>query len=285
MWEAVASALLIHIGKTAIDKFWSNRHSSKSLVVNQTGNVTRSTRDEAGRTVIRKDLTGLRSQKSESLFGNLYLPSTVQGQIVGDEIGLVLVFGEENEQVLLFEADINHGYEIDLPFGSYSIFVFIIDPEEPDLFDAEIYAVGFPTAQDVDLSGIQTISLDEYEDIWDLVDISPVRIKKGGPFYLDFILFDTDVELDLPKSFSEIFQEEEQELGYICSHCETHVTSIICSCGASIDDIACNSCGSQFPLCDICPNCYTDIESIVCYQCQRIISALNCPGCGNLLPI
>ncbi len=205
--------------------------------------------------------------------------------MVGDEIALVLVIEENNQQIFLFEADINVGYEIDLPYGIYSIYVFLMDPEGPNLFDAAIYAIVFHCAEHIDLSRIGSFSLAEYDNVWDLVDEIPIKITIGGPFYLDFILIDSDVEPDLPKSFSELLKEGGQEIGYICPNCGTQATSIIDACGATINDVRCNACGNWSPISDICPHCKKDIESIICYKCGRMISALTCPGCGKMIPI
>ncbi len=204
MFEPVAIGLLTYIGKKTIDAFWSNRQSSNSLVVNHTGQITFSHRDAYGRTVIGSDLTGSAVQDHETLFGDLYLPDTLQDFFLGDEIVLILVVGEDSQQVILFEADIDTGYEIELQHGLYSIFVFVMDPEDPDLLNATIFAVGLPCAEGIDLSGIDSFYLDEDEDIWNLVDLSYVEITRGGPFYLDFILFDTEQEPEFPLSLSEL---------------------------------------------------------------------------------
>lgn len=284
MWEAVASALIIHIGKTAIDKFWVSKNSSSAPVVSQNGIVSYGTKDMQGRTVISKDLTGPRQQVG-TLFGNFYFLESLQEDLVGDEVALVLVIGEDNQQVLLFEADIDRGYKIDLPYGLYSVFIFILDPTAQDLINAEIYGVGFPTAENVDLSGLKTISLKKYEDFYNLVDTTPVRIMNANPCYLDFILFDTQVELDLPLSFAELFEDQQDIFGYYCPRCNTHVTSISCTCGNVIDELRCGSCGAISPVSDICPNCYADITSLQCPRCRRTITSLVCPTCWTSIPV
>jgi len=280
MWEAVAIALISHIGKVAIDKFWTNKDPLKSTVVNNAGIISYSGKDPQGRTVISKNITGIQYQQSGTLFGKLYLPDTLQNTLVGDEVALVLVIGEDNDQVLLFEADMYNGYVIDLPFGLYSVFTFVLDPTAVDLFSAEIYGVGLPNAEHIDLTGIDFIDVDNYDDILDLVDLSPVRIFSTQPCFLDFIVFDTDVETDLPRTFSEIFAQESEVFGYYCPRCNTHVTYIICSCGAEIDRFTCPACGVQSPVSDICPNCYTDIKSLRCYRCRNEIDTLICPSCS-----
>lgn len=284
MWEAVASALIIHIGKSAIDKLWVTKNSSSSPVVSQNGIVSYGSKNMEGRTVISKSLTGPR-QQTGTLFGNFYYLASLQRDLVGDEVALVLVIGEDNDQVFFFEADLNRGYQIDLPYGLYSVFIFVLDPTAADLFDAEIYGVGFPTAENVDLSGLKTISVKKYEDFYNLVDTMPVRIMSSNASYLDFIMFDTQVELDLPLSFAELFEDQKAIFGYYCPRCNTHVTSITCTCGNIIDDLRCSACGTVSPVSDICPNCYTDITSLQCPRCRRAITSLVCPTCYTSIPV
>lgn len=287
MWEAVVSGLIIHIGKTAIDKFWTNKDSPKSPIVNQSGIISYAAKDTKGRTVIPKPATEAGTQQYGTLFGNLYLPETLQNELVGDEIALVLVVGEgrNNDQTMLFEADINNGYVIDLPFGLYSIFVFLLDPSAQDLLRAQIYAVGFPNAENVNLTGIGFIDVEKYDDIWTLVDLSPVRMMSRQPSFLDFILFDTAVETNLPVTFAEMLAQQSDVFGYYCPYCDHHVTSLTCVCGAIIDNFVCPACGVQSPVSDVCPNCYTDIVSLRCNRCYRELDTIACPNCRNLFPV
>ena len=67
-----------------------------------------------------------------------------------------------------------------------------------------IYAIGFPCAEGIDLSDIDTITAEDHEDIWDILDDSPVKIIRGGPFYLDIIMIDTEEIPEFPQFFSEI---------------------------------------------------------------------------------
>lgn len=206
MWEIVGASLISYLGKKAIDEFWSGRRSGKHPVVSQSGNVGYASLN-AGRTSIEKKFTVSQFQEHETLFGNLYMPDTIEDLLVGGEIALVLVVEERYQEVLLFEADMDMGYQIDLPYGIYSIFVFIVDTDVDDLFDAMIYAIGFPCAEHLDLSGIDTITAEDHEDIWNLVDDSPIKITRGGPFYLDFILVDTLEVPEFPQFFSEFLEE------------------------------------------------------------------------------
>jgi hypothetical protein len=203
MWEVVAVSLISYLGKKTIDEFWSKRRSDSYPVISQDGNIGYANLD-SGRVSVERSLTVSRSQRYETLFGKLYVPDTIEDLLGGDEIALVLVIEERSQQAFLFETNLDEGYQIDLPYGIYSVFVFIVDSDEEDLFDAMIYAIGFPCAEDIDLSDIDHITAEDHEDIWDIIDDSPVKITRGGPFYLDIILIDTEEIPEFPQFFSEI---------------------------------------------------------------------------------
>ncbi len=202
MWEGVAAGLLIHLGKGLIDKFWGERRAGKLPVIDQSGDFGYMGLDE-GRMVVGSDFTVAEGQEYELLFGDIYLPDTIAEWMEGDEILLVLIMDESSSQVYLFEADLEEGYAIYLPHGFYSCYVFLMDPEADDLFNAEIYAVGLPPCEGIDLSEIDGFSLEDEQDIFDIVDDSPIAITPGGPFYLDIILIDTASVPEFPKYFSE----------------------------------------------------------------------------------
>jgi hypothetical protein len=232
MWEIVVSALLIHLGKKGIDKFWPECRSGKHPVISQTGNLGYAFSD-AGLMQVGKELTVSQYQEYQTLVGNLYIPDTIQNLMVGDEVVLVLVIEETNQEVFLFEADVE-GYKVDLPHGVYSIFVFIVDARVEDLFDALIYAVGFPCAEDINLSDKQSISVDNHEDIWDLIDETPIEITRGGPFYLNFILIDTDEVPEFPQFFSEFLEDESVgSRGSKGSSIHNFVDGVCTKCGCS----------------------------------------------------
>lgn len=204
MWEVIATSLITHLGKKAIDRFWSGRHAGEYPVLNQAGTLRYATLD-TGRVSIGRSATVPNDQEYETLFGDFYIPDTIADIITGDEIALVLVIEEHYQQVLLFEADLDTGYQIDLPHGVYSVCVFLVDGDADDLFDAMIYAVGFQCAEHIDLSDISTITVSDHEDIWDMLDDSPIEMTWHGPFYLDFILIDTEQIPEFPLFFSEFF--------------------------------------------------------------------------------
>ena len=198
----IAIGLGLHLGKKVIDWIWNEIQDGEAPVANQSGNLS-FTASHTGRTLVSKDFTVPKYQANELVVGNLYLPDTIADLMFGDEIPLILIVEEETQQqAFLFTADLEAGYEVYLPHGIYSFYVFLMDTASDDFMDAEIYAIGFPSK--VDLSDIARIDLGYHEDIWNMVSDFPIEITSGGPYTLDFILIDTDRVPEFPKFFSEL---------------------------------------------------------------------------------
>ena len=64
MLEAIATALIIHLGKKAIDAFWSERSSIQYAVVDQTGKLSHAA-SYGTRTLVRTTGTRVRYQERE----------------------------------------------------------------------------------------------------------------------------------------------------------------------------------------------------------------------------
>jgi hypothetical protein len=197
----VAVALMTYLGKKTIDNFWGARSGPDNPIITQNGNLGFTSSHE-GRTLVGREFIVDEYQEVELIFGNLYLPEPLSEYLYGDEIALVLIVEEIEPEAVLFEADLDYGYEIYLPHGIYSFYVFVVDPDLDDLFDAEIYAIGLPSS--LDLSGVEELTLEDADDIWEYLIDSPIPVSEGGPYYLDFILLDTDEVPEFPKSFSEL---------------------------------------------------------------------------------
>ncbi len=212
MIEAIAIALLTHLGKKVIDNFWDARKSGSAPIVDDGGHLGFTAASQNGRTLVNKSFSVPLRQASELVYGDLYLPQSIQDILVGDETAIVLVIEEAQSQVLLFTADVDNGYAINLPHGNYYFYTFIVDSDADDLLNAMIYAVGFPSG--IDLSTIDRFTLDDHDDIWDYVNDVPYEIGPGGPYYLDFILIDTDEVPDFPVYFSELWEGDESEEDY-----------------------------------------------------------------------
>ncbi len=161
------------------------------------------TTSHTGRTLVKKTFTIPSYLEEELIIGNFYLDFILEIMVLGDEVPLVLIVEETHEQVFLFEADLETGYEIYLPHGTYSFYVFLVEKDEKELLNAEIYAVGFPSR--IDLSLADT-SQQEDIDAWELADDTPIEVTHSGPFMLDFVLIDVDELPNFPKYFSELVE-------------------------------------------------------------------------------
>ncbi len=88
-----------------------------------------------------------------------------------DKVVLLFACDEETGEVLLAVFDFE-GYAIELWPGIYSLYTYIIDPEED-----EVLALGFPNQGD-------------------LRDPDPVALEGSGMLSMDFILFEIDDDLE-----------------------------------------------------------------------------------------
>lgn len=264
--EAIAVGLALHLGKKAMDWVWDAVQDGEAPVVNPSGNLGFAAWD-GGRTVVAKELTVPEYQVSELLYGNLYLPDTITDYI-GDPIPLVLIIEEIHQQVLFFAADLEAGYEVYLPHGIYSFFVFLMDADSEEFMDAEIHAVGFPSA--VDLSDIARIDVDEHDDIWDIVISDPIEITSGGPYSLGFILIDTDREPELPRYFYELV-----DANRVCDFCLTVYEEYSADWRITRKgNFKCEECGvkNDFAECERCESTWfreTNKGNYRCFNCDR----------------
>ncbi|MCB0180193.1 MAG: hypothetical protein KDI62_18325 [Anaerolineae bacterium] len=201
MIETIAAGLAIHIGKKGIDWIWDKYQAGQAPIVSQGGQLG-FTATHQGRTSIDRKFTVPKRQIKALVFGDLYLPDTITDIITNDEIPLILIIEENQQQTLLFPADLENGYEIYLPQGRYSFYVFLMDLGVDDFLDAEIYAIGLPSRED--LSDIRRIDVANHNDIWSIVSEAPIVISGGGKYYLDFILLDTDRVPEFPNFFGDL---------------------------------------------------------------------------------
>ena len=214
MIESVIGALAIHLGTKVIDHFWSSNQSEDFFAINSAGNMQQLSWNE-GRPSVSKDFTTNPYQESEIVFGDIYIPDSITDLLSGNEILLLLIVEETQQQVILLEADINEGYEISLPHGIYSFYIFLMDSNADDFFDAEIFGIGFPST--IDLSN--DLLLEDHDDIWNIVNTSPWEVTYGGPYLLDFILIDTEMIPEFTRYFSDFLDNEEN----------TKITNQICN--------------------------------------------------------
>lgn len=216
--EPIAIGLGLHLGKKVVDWLWNGVQNDQVPVASPSGNLGFAA-PYGGRTQIGQEFTVPHHQVSELVVGTFYIPDSLEGVLRGDEVTLVLIVEQATQQVLFFAADLEAGYEVHLPHGIYSFFVFLMDSTANDFWDAEIYATGFPCTEN--LSGFGTIFTDDPDDIWNIVDDCPLAILSGGPYALDFILIDNESVPELPMFFSEILDNGfDTGYGLTCPVCD-----------------------------------------------------------------
>jgi len=201
--ETIATALIAHIGKKVVDSFWKRLQTGNTPVIDRTGHIENSTLRE-GRTFVQKAFTVSEYQDYELILGEFYMTPISEALLMELAVPLVLVIEETTQQVVLFEADLEGGYEIELAPGIYSFYVLLVERDNPDLGNAEIYALGLPSK--MDLSSSEELPEDDAA-LWDFVEDSPREIIPGGPYILDFVLIDSDEILEFPKYLSELFED------------------------------------------------------------------------------
>lgn len=201
--------LLSRIEDKALDRFWKDTSAGKYPIIDLEGNMGYSLSDQDGLLFVRNDFTASTYEEYEFVFGNLFLPDTVQELLSGDKVLLLMVYGKTTRNLLLSELDAETGYMLDLPHGLYSFFALVLDAGARDLLDSRIYAVGLPCKANLNSPELEKFYIEHPADILEFVDPAPINIKCGGPFYLNLILIDAEKIPDCPMLFSEFLQEEE----------------------------------------------------------------------------
>lgn len=200
--EQIVIPITIYGAKKIIDLMFERMAQGEKPVVDQSFNVG-VTGQRGGRTTVDRRFTTRQNQPNELIVGNFYLPHMVDDMLTGEEVALVIVIEELSQHVLFFPAD-RGGYELFLPHGIYSFLVLLMDMVDiDDPLYADILAVGLPSA--VDLSGIDDLLVEDYDDVWELFVDEPLRVSYGGPFYLDFVLLDTFEHPEIPDTLWEFF--------------------------------------------------------------------------------
>lgn len=201
--------LLSRIEDKALDRFWKDTSAGKYPVIDLQGSMGYSLSDQDGLLFVRNDFTASTYEDYEFVFGNLFLPDTVQELLSEDKVLLLMVYRKKTQNLLLSELDADTRYMIDLPHGLYFFFAFILDAGAEDLLDSTIYAVGLPCKENLNHPELENSYLEHPADIREFVDLAPIDIKDGGPFYLNLIMIDAEKIPDCPMFFSYFLQEDE----------------------------------------------------------------------------
>ncbi len=201
--------LLSRIEDEALDRFWKDTSAGKYPIIDLEGNMGYSLSDQDGLLFVRNDFPASTYEECEFVFGNLFLPDTVQELLSEDKVLLLMVYRKETQNLLLSELDADIRYMLDLPHGLYSFFALVLDAEAEDLLDSRIYAIGIPCKANLNSPELEKFFLEHPADIREFLDPSPIDIKHGGPFYLNLIMVNAEKIPDYPMLFSEFLQEDE----------------------------------------------------------------------------
>ncbi len=204
--------LLSRIADKALDKFWRDASARKHPIIDLQGNLSYSLSNEDGLLYVRNDFTASPYDEFEFIFGSLFLPDPVQELLSedgdNDKVLLLMVYGEDTQDLLLSELDVSTDYMLDLPHGVYSFFGLILDAGTEDLLDSTIYAIGLPCEDNLNNPDLESFYLENPAEIMEFVNPSPVEITGGGPYYLNLIMLDTEQIPDCPLLLSEFLGED-----------------------------------------------------------------------------
>lgn len=204
----VAVSLLSTLGERAIKAFWPEAQRGTSPVVTRSGHLSHAVVGNSGQTQVRREATVRRNQAAETLYVRFFISQGLADALFGDELALVMVYDHASQEALLFAANVEGGCELFLPRGIYSVCAFLVDSEADDLYEAEIYALGLPSRYD--MRRMESFTLDNADDVWQIVNDEPLQVASRGPFALDLIMLDPTV-VDFPETFSDLIEDEVEE--------------------------------------------------------------------------
>lgn len=193
----------------ALDGFWGEVSTGKDPIVDFQGNLCYSLLNPEGLLFVRNDFTAPSYEEFELVFGDLFLPDTVQELLFKDKVMLLMVYGKGTQNLLLSELHMDVKFMLDLPRGQYFFFVFLLDVRNKSLLNSTIHAIGFPSRLHLNSPELESFYLKHPVDIWEFVNPSSIEITRGGPFYLNLIMVNIEEIPGCSLLFSELLQEDE----------------------------------------------------------------------------
>jgi hypothetical protein len=201
--------LLSRIDDEALDEFWREISAGKYPIIDFQGNLAYSLLSEDGVLFVRNDFPAPNYEQFELVFGDLFLPDTVQELLFKDIVPLLMVYRKGTQNLLLSELRTDVKFMLDLPRGQYFFFVFLLDGGAESFLNSTIYAIGFPSNHHLNSPELENFYLKHPVDIWEFVDPAPIEIKRGGPFYINMIMVNIEEIPGCSLLFSELLQEDE----------------------------------------------------------------------------
>lgn len=181
----------------------------KGPIIDFQGTLSYSLLNEEGILFIRNDFTATNYEYFGLVFGDLFLPDTVQELLLKGKVLLLMVYRKGSQNLLLSELRMDVKFMLDLPFGQYFFFVFLLDAGAESLLNSTIHAIGFPSRLHLNSPELETFYIKHPAEIWEFIDPSPIEIKHGGPFYINIIMVNIEQVPGCSLLFSELLQEDE----------------------------------------------------------------------------
>lgn len=212
MLEDITVGTCVHMlsqmdGK-ALDEFWRETSAGKYPIIDFQGNLGYSLLSEDDISFIRNDFIS-QNEYFELVFGDLFLPDTVQELLLKDKVLLLMVYRKGTQNLLLSELRMDVKFMLDLPHGQYFFFVFLLDAGAESLLSSTVHAMGFPSRMHLNSPELETFYLKHPADVWEFVDPVPIEIQRGGPFYINLIMVDIEQIPCCSLLFSELLQKDE----------------------------------------------------------------------------
>jgi hypothetical protein len=202
--------MLSQMDDKALDKFWRETFAGKSPIVDSQGNLGYSLLSEDDILFIRNDFKSQSYEQFELVFGDIFLPDTVQELLFEDKVLLLMVYRKDTQNFLLSELHMDVEFMLDLPLGQYFFFVFLLDAGAKSLLNSTIHAIGFPSRMHLNSPELETFYIKHPADIWEFVDpSSSIEIQRGGPFHINMIMVNIEQIPGCSLLFSELLQEDE----------------------------------------------------------------------------
>jgi hypothetical protein len=182
--------LLSQIKDKTLDQFWNDISTGKYPIIDLQGNLGYSISDEEGLQFVRNDFSPTILKGYEFVFGHVFLMDTIQELFSKEKVLLLMIYSKATQNLLLSELNVDARYMIDLPRGQYSFVALLLDAGAKSLLDSTIYAIGLRSKGDLINPELENFYTEHPVDIEDLINPTPIDIKRGGPFYLSLIMVD-----------------------------------------------------------------------------------------------
>jgi hypothetical protein len=224
MLDVIATSLAIHLGKKAIDYFWSRAIRGEHPIVDQAGqsgtapmtsgrpvispaDLHRSTPPEVNWPPPRSPWPPAAppqhapidpywappppAQRLEAVTVNVFLHPEADYLRHQNTVSASLIVSAEHEEVLLAAVDLAQPFEVDLVPGNYFFYTLVLDPSAAGLLDSYTFALGFPAT--VNLQDFDSLTVGDFEDLLEMTSEEPVYVAPdNGPYTLDMILLPLD---------------------------------------------------------------------------------------------